>query len=55
VESKTKDKIPHDTIQEMEKLTFGSDTNATEISELNNGWYNSAYSLNLNNGELRLY
>ena len=50
MEGVTKSKLTHEKINEMVKQAFGDSTKSEIITELTDGYFNSAYMLTLTNG-----
>ncbi|MBD3918475.1 aminoglycoside phosphotransferase family protein [Paenibacillus sp. PR3] len=50
MESVTKTRLTSDVIGQMVKRTFGSGTKVLQAVELSDGWFNTAYSIDLNDG-----
>jgi hypothetical protein len=50
MESVTKTRLTDDVIDQMVKRTFGSGTTVLQAAELSDGWFNTAYSIELNDG-----
>lgn len=50
VESVTKTRLTNDVIDLMVKRAFGSDAKVLQAAELSDGWFNTAYSIDLNDG-----
>lgn len=50
MESVTKTRLTSDVIDQMVKRTFGSATQVLQAAELSDGWFNTAYSIDLDDG-----
>ncbi|PWV95179.1 aminoglycoside phosphotransferase (APT) family kinase protein [Paenibacillus cellulosilyticus] len=50
MESVTKTRLTNQVIEQMVKRAFGSDTSVLQAAELSDGWFNTAYSIDLNDG-----
>ncbi|GMK37110.1 aminoglycoside phosphotransferase [Paenibacillus sp. CCS19] len=50
MDSVTKTKLTSDVIDGMVKRAFGSDAKVLQAAELSDGWFNTAYSIDLNDG-----
>jgi aminoglycoside phosphotransferase (APT) family kinase protein len=51
LESTTKVSLTHETIETLVRTAFGNNTKPKNIEELREGWYNTAYAMELSTGE----